>query len=109
MRPVDRRSFLKSLAGVTAAGAFVINNPTVIAGDLLVPNPEPTIIRATEIPERVDLAMTAFVRRMNCNVGVYGPITLEMELILDGDPGRVLAELGMAERIGLYVVNRGQA
>lgn len=62
---MNRREFLKAIGigGACIAGNFVIHDPVVLAGDLIAPNPEPTIVQATTMPERIDYVADAYVVR----------------------------------------------
>lgn len=100
----DRRSFLKGLAGITAAGAFVITNPHVIAGDLLVPSPEPTIIRADQPLQRVGGPVVAWLKSASVTNEPFGltraELILEVSYYDNGVPE--LAALWQKGKVTLY-------
>ncbi len=106
MNTHDRRSFLKGLIGTVAAGSYVLTNPMVVAGDLLVPSPEPTIIKATVEPVRVGSYVDAFITQVNTDVRYGGLIEIElrMKVTLPDDVETDLIELLHARSVRLYPV-----
>lgn len=122
MNSVSRRSFLKALGlgGAAVAGSFVLHDPQVISGDLLAPSPEPTIIKATRIPEVIKGCGEAFVTGLEIsNNPIWcgtdsrgyahyeqGLIDIRVELRITGVPDKQLFE-SVGQRVRLYSV-RGE-
>jgi hypothetical protein len=96
---ITRTQLLEFGPGEIVPGQFILTNPRVMAGDLLVPDPEPTIVRLGQPAEAVAARLRAVITDMTMesyaataySIGSYTttwlPRQVRLRIVLEVQPG----------------------